>query len=345
MKKTILALHALIFVSWNSQAQISISQSDLPVISTFTNVSSGESAVFAYPKTGAAKTWDYSDFAPGDTTFVSIKAASSSSHSGAFPTATFVVENSGRDGSDGTEIFFNKGSKGLYVLGIDTSNHNIHFNRPQLYTPAPINYGDKIKDSSRIAIDSGNAFITYKIRKFTRETFQAVGYGSIKTPAGTFDNTLLIKEVQYTYDTTSIAFSTLDPQVSVVLDTAITYTWVQKDNTLPFVFDLDVNKAETAAISGSYYTKQVLLSVSKSESTFSRQYPIPADQQLTIELKKAQEGTVTLYDLNGRALRTDRTGLSDKMVLETASLPAGMYVYEIKSSTGTLIRNTMVVSH
>lgn len=340
MKNYILLLMCLGSFAF-AQAHIQISEEDLLSPTIITQIDDDGSTRFAMPGLGGAKVWDYLHFSPGDTTVASIKTASSSPHYSEFPDATLVEESNGENSS----IFYKTGKNGLYFIGGYIDTVKFEYKRQVLVYPAPISYEQTIKDSSRSESAYPQYFFTGVL--CTRDKFEAVGYGTVKTPAGTFSNTLLIKETHYRYDTSTYAIPGVSPTVYITLDTTVRYSWYQKDSELPVLLSFDIDSLGKVS-NASYLIKGNVTSVvsGKVNENFFHQYPVPADKQLVIELQKGMEGTLTVYDINGQSkFRQSVNNPTDKVLLETGSLPEGMYFYEITSSSGVVVKNKIAVAH
>ena len=90
--------------------------------------------------------------------------------------------------------------------------------------------------------------------------------------------------------------------------------------------------------------------LTKNGLTFFGNYPNPAVANTNIRfgLKSKADVTIQVLDISGRALRTIRqTGLANGehiINVETASLPAGNYVYTIETSEGDVMASQMTVA-
>ncbi|MEZ4826504.1 MAG: T9SS type A sorting domain-containing protein [Bacteroidia bacterium] len=71
-------------------------------------------------------------------------------------------------------------------------------------------------------------------------------------------------------------------------------------------------------------------------------YPNPASDQVTIELDKAGEVSAELYDLNGKAILS-ASGRGDRLSLETAEIPAGLYILTVNSGSRRMVRKLQVI--
>lgn len=335
-------------ISFKNHAQVSITKADLPTATTFAEYYSDGSGNLTLPTSGLGQTWNYGTLQPSDTSITSFKAASSSPYYSKFPDASTVQESTD---SEESQIFYKEGLNGLYVVGAynPSVDSTLTFERPALLYPAPISYNQKVIDSSRIVFSGEVESVNVIFSMFAREQYESIGAGTITTPAGTF-NTLLIKSTRYSYDTIKydIPLFPLPPQVT--LDTTISYVWVQKDKSLPVVFELgedefEENEVITKRVTASYYSKEIPTALKAAiNADFSKHYPMPADKFLTIELKKNQVGTFTLCSMDGVVKKSFLLPNTNKIQVETSDLEAGVYLYEIKTVEG-VVKNKIVITH
>ena len=74
-------------------------------------------------------------------------------------------------------------------------------------------------------------------------------------------------------------------------------------------------------------------------------YPNPASIFVTIELPAALQGPITLSNLHGQQLRTEKYPAgSEQMQLDVTDLPSGMYLITAEGADGTLFRQKIIVS-
>ena len=338
----LISFYTIAFVQ--TYAQVTITQEDLPSVGRTVEYSNGENDFFELPSTGVGQNWNFTDFTPGDTFVTTIRNASESPYASKFPDATLFEENN--VGEENDFVFYIPGKNGLYAAGLYFGSYDstIRFQKPALLYAAPISFGETIHDSSRVYHSGLVKGLQYTITTFSRETFQAVGYGNISTPAGTF-NTLLIKASKYIYDST-IVYLPESPDIQIELDTNVSYFWVQKNKNLPVVFEMGLTNSGDAVLYASYYSTDIPTALQILPNTdFSNHYPVPADTRVTIELRNPKDGIFTLSTLDGVKQLSIPVQQSKRIEVPTSELTAGMYVYEFKSDDGSIIKNKIVVTH
>ncbi len=83
-------------------------------------------------------------------------------------------------------------------------------------------------------------------------------------------------------------------------------------------------------------------------SNFAQVYPNPASDalQVAVVLEKGTHGVMELFDMTGRAVRTETLDdQSSLLVVNVADLPEGVYFCRIHSSAGILTEQKVVVKH
>ena len=68
-------------------------------------------------------------------------------------------------------------------------------------------------------------------------------------------------------------------------------------------------------------------------------YPSPASEQLTIRFANAEESsTLRLFNMTGQLLRQINSQQQQQVVLDVANLPAGTYLLQATTTTGSHTR-------
>ena len=339
MSKFFLLLFPILF-SIQLQAQITFETSDLPVSGTaYSSYFSLESPQFPMPKTGANMNWDYS----GILSTKSISYSYTKSSSEIYKDATLLMTN--RMDTSVASYFLKPGQHGLYFVSEAKDNAPTEGNQEELMMAAPISYGQTIVDSSRfVEIDTFNNTVI-KFFRFVRQKYTALGYGSIVTSSERYDNTLLVERKLYTYDSTQFIGY---PETVARLDTFIIYSWMQKDNMLPVVFEIQIipDSSGNRNIISAYSSKQALSPVADpNKSIGSIHYPMPADQQVTIQFPEHVTGSLVLYGVDGQEKLNKKLYNSAGIILETSALPSGIYNYQVFTEKGNYIKNNLMVVH
>lgn len=211
MKKTTLFLS--LFASGLAMvAQPTITSADLPVANQYWAEMEDETG---NPKTisapGANQNWDYSTgyYTVTDTSFTGFIAPSAVPNNLAsnFSAANLANYNA----TDSVAAFFVSNSNGFYYDGFYIAKASgigkVDYDPNMLYVPTPFTYNSTRVNTGRQIIMFNTGLFNVKQIRNTKQSFTGDAYGTIKTPAGTFNDVLRIHAFEYSYDSVFADFS------------------------------------------------------------------------------------------------------------------------------------------
>jgi len=251
MKKEILLSLFLIAVSYTFQAQITITQADMPVIGddqeTIDAIVTPNISIGA---PGANQTYDFSTLEGTDTTTSSFISPAGTPGESAFPTATLAIE------SAGDYFYIEINSTAALSLGAssDTSGMGDYFNlvlNPSgKFFELPSTYGTSYTDESGFSITiDGSDLGVDSIRLLSKELKSVAfdGYGTVITPLGSFDG-LREEVITSSFDTTQLLlFGTWQTiSINMLIDTS--YNWYSKESKGTLV-SIDILNGEVSDVS------------------------------------------------------------------------------------------------
>lgn len=88
--------------------------------------------------------------------------------------------------------------------------------------------------------------------------------------------------------------------------------------------------------------KGEILSVDDVETIAPRLFPNPANDKVTIQLENGILQEVTIMDMKGSILFTEKNGTTSNLEVSTNALAKGMYLVKITSENGTAIKKLLV---
>ncbi len=241
--RKLLLTSAIAFAMCSSQAQITITQADMPVVNDniVISVNTGLSG-FKKDSTGANYLWDYSKLIPDSQRYVKFDPASSTPYSILSFISSYGTRNYTPDqfpwallGSPPTDVYnFYKKSSSDYKMvadGLTVMGNAI----PGVYSASdrvykfPTNYLQK--DSSNSAFTFPIPGLGYYAKKQKRVN-EVDGWGTLITPFGTF-NTLRIKSTLTITD--SIYIDTLGFGFTIPRAIAYEYKWLGAGMKIPLL--------------------------------------------------------------------------------------------------------------
>ncbi len=299
---------------------------------------------------GAAQTWDYSNAFEVDdtvvTNFVSV-ASVPASYSANFPNATIASYNPG----DSMAVFFKQDATGFYVDGMGTDPvvvegitvSHFPFEPDMLVVPGPFTYGDTRSNTGKMIIEGSVGIAQFRMVITTYQSFVADGYGSLTTPAGTYPNTLRVREFSYSIDSTYTNFGAGWSPIpgSSYSDTTITYTWYKNGpGARLMTLQEDAFNPGTSIAAG--YQSSVMVSAPEqiAVTPASNVYPNPVvNKPVTFDIENANATRLVITDMLGRQVKTENVAGLNRLVLATNQFGAGTYMYSLLDKNGNRIDN------
>lgn len=355
-------LSALILLFGLSQAQITITSTNMPVAGDTARMSLASVAALAtntsltsYTATGANFTWNFDSLkATGQVmrTFVP-----------AIQTPYFFFGTGfGEKVADSISIpipsipitlkdiynFYKKTSGSFYVDGMGISIFGIGFpnfysDKDELYT-FPLNYTDR--DSTTFKFSTlTNSLIPFAYKKHGHRITEADGWGTINTPYGSFQ-CLRVVTTQYSIDTikANIPVGTFTLPINFGFPNYVrSYQWLTLTEHVPileisgnFMFNNFVPSQVRYRDNLRYFAgvnemeKQLALAI----------YPNPATTQLNLIIPAKGKYVVEIMDVNGRLLSSqkfDNESSINQNTIDISGLAQGLFAGKINN--GTAVQN------
>ncbi|MEO0876163.1 MAG: T9SS type A sorting domain-containing protein, partial [Bacteroidota bacterium] len=213
---------------------------------------------------------------------------------------------------------------------VDTSYFTLNLDADHLYT-FPLQFGDNSEDDvegvNTVNIQ-GNSLVTFRMGTTTTEVD---GYGTLHTPAGTFENVLRVKRTEDLADDLSGIATTQE---------VVRYDWVSPNyRYLLFhteeIIIRDFLGNEQSRSTVTYYSTPAVINsageVGISIQNF-RLYPNPTPSYLQLELPAesfGQMASICIYNAQGQCIYQQlQTSLNKQ--LNVSQLTAGYYWIEIR---------------
>ena len=337
---SVIALHLM--------AQPTITAAWAPGIGTMVQDVVGQDANNLTPgDSGANADWDYSNVMQDpNVPVVGFEYAdpSVSNFANLFPDANLAVIVSGVDPNTLPTTFYKVGSDQFELLGNALPLTSFIYNDPQVLMRFPFSFGDSFEDDFEAMIDlngimsnqSGQVVVT------------ADAYGTIKMPAGTYDNVIRVKTETTRTDSTSIA----PGSYSLVKENIVTYTWY-KNTVGNNIANLSITNGETITVTGGMTFTDVLpetrafswntaggassLEEIKGVLPFEiiSYGPNPVIDNFKIILNAEKNNTINwqLINLNGQLIKQNTIALiagGNELIINMENVPAGQYFIKIE---------------
>jgi hypothetical protein len=344
MKKLSILFSMLSIFQFATKAQITITAADISPIG-FTAQQSRDSFPDASIQAGGTGelTWDFSALKDMDQDTLSALDPSTTPYASEFPGASFAVK---RDTS--LYIYFTKNDDALTLLGISGKLYyqtylvegSLKFSPVQsvLKFPATENSAHMESVKSTVQVHGsaiGSTFDSLRLRTFTDRDVKFDAFGELVTPAGTFQ-TLRATETETSHDSVYVYSSGFwFPLQGTQPKTTVFHNWWTNQNGLGFpVVQIESNDAgEIRMVS---WLKDAVNATGEAGNLVSLSvFPNPATDVLTVEIPELFEGSLDVYDMNGKLVLTKKIQSQvEKIGLQ--GLTPGAHVVVLKNKTGQL---------
>lgn len=340
-----------------ADAQITISNSDMPVVNDTVRISSTfDQWSIDVNQTGPNFNWDFSFLTPNSQTVDTFFAVNSTPFAyQLFFNNIFLYPNHKADyAAKGTEFdlfgmvtvtdvynfYKNGGNKyknvgfGANINGLPASIRNIPIDTVYDF---PLTDGSSYTSYSAFELSVPGTF-------FLREEKNVVsaivdGYGNITIPMGTYACIRVRMEIEIT---DSIYVDALGFGFSVPRPTEVQYHWLATEMKVPV---LQIN--ETAGVIGSIrYQDEFVYNIGVNEITNENLvlYPNPANEFFILENPGVENSTIEIFDLSGKIVHTQNANQSiEKIVIPVNTLAEGAYLVKLSGAKSNFTGKLMVV--
>ncbi|UPT67811.1 MAG: T9SS type A sorting domain-containing protein [Sphingobacteriales bacterium JAD_PAG50586_3] len=266
---------------------------------------------FTVPSGGANQTWNYSNLTTGTTLPVNLMppAQLPAPYNTGYPAGTTQATYNDVNGDDQV-MYMKKTSSSYGILGLSASGVTLEYSPQLLEASFPMNLGDSDTEDCVITVNGTDIDAT--------QTVTYMGYGTLTTPTGTYQNCILIRGDQE-YD--------LNPGTI-----ASTYTWYKPG----FAFLLRA-AAGNGGSTISYANSTIPTSVDENGVAVSIDaFPNPATDVLFVSSPLAKY-SLKVYSATGALVAEEDVDNSDKKAyaVDLNSLSPGMYLLNVNANGAT----------
>ena len=285
---------------------------------------------------GASQTWTFtgSQVANAQINFVD---PSATPYASSFPASNLAAVI--QPGSVPSYNYFNHSSSITEYLGFGQNDPGfqtdviINYTDPQTILTYPFTYNSQFNDAfmgSGSFVSQGSNFTSYR---YGTVTVEADAYGTLTTPAGTFNNTLRLKIKQMTTD--SLVASGIP--VFVGYNNATIYSWISNTPGHVQLFQLEYdtisdNTGNNFTMKSAQYQSSFLVGIEDqvTEKESVNIYPNPAADFVYLNINpEPGDATVQIFDAMGKLVRNQIINDNGLIIIDTKEFEAGFYYLNI----------------
>lgn len=333
MKKTLLFIGATALFSFNTKAQITVTDANLVSIGDQI-VQTNDTTVSGTPTAaGPSQTWNMASLLDHERDTTDCVDPSTTTNGALFPSANIAFVSGG-----GNATYVNKTTSSLKLVGAEI------FGTPANMDQTLINFPSTY-----------NSTFTAPVTGFGQTTGAAVGqpsidsvrltrtgtmhshidaYGSLTTPLGVFD-VLRQNDTIYTIDTIDAKYFGSWNFYTATVDTVYSHQFLSDDVNAKYPllsYNLDAaGNYETSTVTWLYATPAPA-SINEISNSKLSLYPNPANDIINIDIESVVENVV-ITDLAGKTVYTANKTINN--TVNVSKLDAGTYVINVYSANRT----------
>ncbi len=281
---------------------------------------------------GGNQSWDFSDVQSIISVETVVVDPASTPNAADFSDATIAFHDPNTSDNDYSYSQITS-SAWIHLGAIDGFGNSSPYTDPRIEMQYPFSYNNTYTDTYSFASVSSVMII----HESGTITATADAWGSVKTPAGTYNNTLRMKKEEVFTDST---WNNAGDLMSVVTDSYTRYEWYTATSHY-CVLSIGVTSDGVSGISWISSTNSIKDNPLLSQIAV---FPIPADNVVNVKLTAgiADKMEITVVNLTGQQLmRLAKTG-SNRFSANISQLPSGIYFLRIKNGSGNIMTKKFV---
>ncbi len=279
---------------------------------------------------GGNQSWDFSSVQPLISTENIAVDPASTPNAADFPEANIAF-------TDPENLVFSYSqitSSALIHLGNDQGSGNIFpYTDSRIEMQYPFSYNDTYSDTYSFVYSSP----LMVIHTSGTITATADAWGSVKTPAGTYNSTLRIKKEKVSTDSTWNGDGVL---MNVATDSFTSYEWYTATSHY-FVLSIGIDSDGVSSIAWSSSANGINDNPLLSQITV---YPNPADNIINVKIANgiSEALEIDLVSLSGKKLTQLTKTRSHQFSTDIRRFPSGVYFLRFKNSSGNIMTKKFV---
>jgi hypothetical protein len=293
---------------------------------------------------GANQTWNFSNAVPlGTSNVTNYVSPSSTPFASLFPNSNLAID--GSSGTDTSYVYLQNTSTltqnlGVYV-GTQGQSVTFSFSDPQTVIAYPFTYTTSYTDLYATSFTL-SPFPGITIAQYIYGSTSALGdgYGTLITPAGTFTNTLRVKNINIQHDSSVYIGLPLPGDVSTTYTT--TYTWVNGSG-LTGLFTISNDTIDDGSGTLQYGASASYGSgtsgIKENSILALSAYPNPTSDDATIAFTPSKTGSayIEVLDVSGKRVGywtiNAQANQTQNLRIQLMTEPSGLYQVRILQGT------------
>lgn len=279
------------------------------------------------PATGANQNWDYSNVVQSGFDTLSYFGCTPQSNCASFGNANLLMGSA----ADSNYEYFKASGNVFQTTGTSSPEITAKLTNPLDLYRYPLTYNTQFTDAA-----SGTAsspLIPLPLTASANDTVTGVGYGTLITPAGTFQNVLQVRS--------NTSFKAVAVIQTVAEIHTVTYDWFEAGSRFPVMTlsytTTNINGQTDRVVAGTYRTPTPAGVQNAAAETTFRLVPNPSTgtTRLQIPENAGAEATVLITDISGKMMFHQALKGQSDLAINTAEWAKGIYLVRVQDAAGT----------
>ncbi|WEK17955.1 MAG: T9SS type A sorting domain-containing protein [Candidatus Pedobacter colombiensis] len=333
MNHKLFGLLLLSSISLTVNAQISINATDYPVGGGVVYTYKSDTTALSQGESGENKTWNFSQLNTITTSDYITHDCGDTTLCDTFPGSNFYNINVGANSSS----FYIKDASGIYLNGYYKPGVKNTFNDPRQILKFPIQYNTSFTDTFASDVNFGNVLFYVESGIIS---VSVDGYGTVKTPIGTYVNTLRIKTI--------LTIHAIDGTIS---QTEI-YGWYQSGIGSP-VMEISnthsIPEGQPPAFRNYRYittapVQQLGIEETQNKTNNIFIYPNPARNQFRVNVGNLKNYAINVRNVLGSTVfKSSPTLNQTETTITTSGWAKGIYIVEVTGIDGSSVPQKIIL--
>jgi hypothetical protein len=319
-------------ISLTANAQITINASDYPVGGGVVYTYKSDTTALSPGESGENKTWNFTPLNTRTTSDYITHNCGDTTLCDTFPGSNFYNINVNANSSS----FYIKDASGIYLNGFYKPGLKNTFNDARQILKFPMQYNTSLADTFASTANFGNVII------FVESGIISVivdGYGTVKTPIGTYLNTLRTKT------TLKIHSNGLNTETEI-------YAWYQSGIGSPVMEISNTHSLPEGQSPATRYYRYITTAPSPPlgiEETLNKRnsifiYPNPAQDQFKVYVGNLKNYAINVRNVLGSTVFKSSPNLNQtETTITTGGWAKGIYIVEIIGADGSSVSKKIIL--
>lgn len=341
MKKQLLAVFALLSAS-AGQAQTPITltaathmpQADTGYYMSFQDTSANP----MMPAMGANLNWNYTNVLPTGPTTAEYFGCIPQANCANFGNPDLL---SGSPADSTFQYFKTTTANKFQTTGLSSPFFTVNFNNLLDIYRYPLTYGTQYVDAATGSASS--PAVSLPLTVTASDTVEGVGYGTVTTPTGTFNDVLLVRS-SLRLTATAIIVTALDTN-------AVLYNWYEAGSRFPvmtmtYTYQISGGARVPANSFGTYRTPAPSAVNTVSTEEAFRLAPNPSTGATRVEIPTSfstKEAHLIITDLTGKTIFSQSLNGTASVQISTEGWAKGLYLVRLQNAEGKMLMNKLSV--